>query len=79
MEAAAFNALSSWVAEAGLIGRGEGELMAGFCRRVTEAGVPLARALVILDTPPPDLRRPRLALALRQTGDGRGQGIRTHE
>jgi len=50
MEAAAFNALSAWVAEAGLIGRSEGELVAGFCRRVTEAGVPLARALVILDT-----------------------------
>jgi len=50
MEAAAFNALSSWVAEAGLIGRREEELIAGFCRRVTEAGVPLARALVILDT-----------------------------
>ena len=50
MEAAAFNALSAWVAEAGLIGRNEGELIAGFCRRVTKAGVPLARALVILDT-----------------------------
>jgi adenylate cyclase len=50
MEAAAFNALSAWVAEAGLIGRSEGELVAGFCQRVTEAGVPLARALVILDT-----------------------------
>src|SRR5215470_2936049 len=50
MEAAAFNALSSWVAEAGLIGRREEELIAGFCRRLAEAGVPLARALVILDT-----------------------------
>jgi adenylate cyclase len=50
MDAAAFNALSAWVTEAGLIGRSEGELMAGFCRRATEAGVPLARGLVILDT-----------------------------
>ena len=50
MNLAAFNALSAWVTEAGLIGRSENELMAGFCRRVTEAGVPLARALVILDT-----------------------------
>jgi adenylate cyclase len=33
-----------------LIGRTESELMAGFCRRTVEAGVPLARAIVILDT-----------------------------
>jgi len=38
------------VTEAGLIGRTESELMAGFCRRIADAGVPLARALVILDT-----------------------------
>jgi adenylate cyclase len=50
MDESAFNALSAWVTEAGLIGRTESELMAGFCRRVAEAGVPLARALVILDT-----------------------------
>ena len=50
MDAAVFNALSAWVTEAGLIGRSESELMAGFCRRLAEAGVPLARALVILDT-----------------------------
>src|SRR6516164_11515748 len=50
MDEAAFNALSAWVTEAGLVGRTESELMAGFCRRVVEAGVPLARALVILDT-----------------------------
>jgi len=50
MDLAAFNALTAWVTEAGLIGRTEGELMAGFCRRVVEARVPLARALVILDT-----------------------------
>ena len=50
MDDAAFNSLSAWVTEAGLIGRTETELMAGFCRRVVEAGIPLARALVILDT-----------------------------
>ena len=47
---AAFNKLAEWVTQAGLIGRTESELMAGFCRRTVEAGVPLARALVILDT-----------------------------
>jgi len=46
----ACNELAEWVTEAGLIGRGESELMAGFCRRIVEAGVPLARAIVILDT-----------------------------
>ena len=50
MDDAAFNSLSAWVTEAGLIGRTESELMAGFCRRVVDAGIPMARALVILDT-----------------------------
>ena len=50
MNQMASNELASWVTEAGLIGRSESELMAGFCRRLVEAGVPLARALVILDT-----------------------------
>ena len=46
----AFNELAEWVTQAGLIGRTERELMPGFCRRIAEAGVPLARAIVILDT-----------------------------
>jgi adenylate cyclase len=47
---AALNELAEWVTQAGLVGRTEGELMAGFCRRIADAGVPLARALVVLDT-----------------------------
>lgn len=50
MNGTAFEELASWVTGAGLIGRTESELMAGFCRRVADAGVPLARAMVILDT-----------------------------
>lgn len=50
MDEAAFSALSAWVTGAGLVGRSESELMTGFCRRIVEAGVPLARALVVLDT-----------------------------
>jgi adenylate cyclase len=50
MNEAAFNELAGWVTEAGLIGRSESELMAGFCQRIARAGVPLARAIVILDT-----------------------------
>ena len=46
----AFNELAEWVTQAGLIGRTERELMPGFCRRIVEAGVPLARAIVVLDT-----------------------------
>jgi adenylate cyclase len=46
----AFNELAGWVTEAGLIGRTESELMSGFCRRIVDAGVPLAHAIVILDT-----------------------------
>jgi adenylate cyclase len=50
MNETAFNELAGWVTEAGLIGRTESELMAGFCGRIADVGVPLARALVILDT-----------------------------
>ncbi len=50
MDALAFEALAGWVTKAGLIGRGDSELMAGFCRRVVDAGIPLARATVVLDT-----------------------------
>ena len=50
MKETSFDELASWVTEAGLIGRTESELMGGFCQRAVEAGVPLARAMVILDT-----------------------------
>jgi adenylate cyclase len=50
MNETAFNEVAGWVTEAGLIGRTETELMAGFCRRLADAGVQLARSLVILDT-----------------------------
>jgi adenylate cyclase len=50
MNETAFNELAGWVTEAGLIGRTESELMAGFCQRVAAAGVQLARGIVILDT-----------------------------
>ncbi len=50
MKQAALDELAGWVTSAGLIGRPENELMAGFCRRIVDAGVPLARAMIILDT-----------------------------
>ena len=40
MNQSAFDALAGWVTRAGLSGRAESELMAGFCRRIVDAGVP---------------------------------------
>jgi adenylate cyclase len=50
MNETSFNELAAWVTEAGLIGRSESELMAGFCQRAVAAGIRLARGIVILDT-----------------------------
>ena len=50
MNPSAFDEIAGWVTKAGLVGRSENELMAGFCRRIVGGGIPLARALVILDT-----------------------------
>jgi adenylate cyclase len=50
MNETALAELADWVTRAGLAGHGESELMAGYCRQLTAGGVPLARAMVILDT-----------------------------
>ena len=50
MDETALYELAGWVTEAGLIGHDERELMSGFCSRIVDAGVPLASAIVILDT-----------------------------
>jgi adenylate cyclase len=42
--------LASWIAEAGLAGRPETTVVAGFCDRVVALGLPLARAIVFIDT-----------------------------
>jgi adenylate cyclase len=42
--------LSAWLTEAGLAGRAETQLVAGFCERLVAAGLPLARATVFVDT-----------------------------
>ena len=64
--------LSDFIVEAGLAGASENELLRGFCARVREAGVPLTRATVIIDTLHPALRGPRLPLRMRRrSGDGR--------
>src|SRR3954452_22227561 len=40
----------AWVTEAGLAGTSEPDLLRGFCERMSAAGVPLAHALVLIDT-----------------------------
>src|SRR5947208_6133673 len=50
MDPAKFAALSAWLTEAGLAGESETALLDGFCRRAIVAGLPLARAMVIIDT-----------------------------
>ena len=42
--------LSAWVTGAGLAGKPETAMLSGFCARAVAAGVPLQRALVIIDT-----------------------------
>lgn len=44
------NALNEWLAEAGLNGTPEDVLVTGFCERARDAGIPLARSLVLIDT-----------------------------
>ena len=42
--------LATWLAKAGLEGRAETALVEGFCSRAVAGGLPLARALILIDT-----------------------------
>jgi adenylate cyclase len=44
------NGLVAWLADAGLAGQSELMLMTGFCERAVAAGLPLARAHLLIDT-----------------------------
>jgi adenylate cyclase len=44
------SAIADWITAAGLAGKSEAVLLEGFCRRALEAGLPVARAAVIVDT-----------------------------
>ena len=50
MNEALFGELPAWLTEAGLAGTPETEIVSGFCERCVAAGLPLARALVLIDT-----------------------------
>jgi adenylate cyclase len=50
MNDAQFAAIAGWLTQAGLAGDPETAILAGFCERCTAAGLPVARALVLIDT-----------------------------
>ncbi len=50
MDEASATKVGAWVTAAGLTGATEPELLRGFCERAVAAGLPLARAVVLIDT-----------------------------
>jgi adenylate cyclase len=50
MDGDPFAELSAWITEAGLAGQSETAILAGLCEREVARGLPLARALVLIDT-----------------------------
>jgi adenylate cyclase len=50
MDEASCTALAAWITEAGLAGKSETVLHGRFCAKAVAAGLPLARALVLVDT-----------------------------
>lgn len=50
MDDAQLDAVAAWLIEAGLSGTAETEILTGLCGRLSDLGVPLARAVVIVDT-----------------------------
>jgi len=45
-----FADLSAWLTQAGLAGASETDIVSGFCDRCVAAGLPIARALMFVDT-----------------------------
>ena len=50
MDPARISELRTWLIEAGLAGESETALLDGVCRRLPEAGLPIARAVMLIDT-----------------------------
>jgi len=50
MNNAQFAEIAGWLTQAGLAGELETAILTGFCERCVAAGIPLARALVLIDT-----------------------------
>src|SRR5262245_31587095 len=74
--------LAAWATDAGLAGASETSLLTGFCERAIAAGLPLARASVLIDTLHPVhegrvfvWERDKDAIAPRDYGRTRGSNI----
>ncbi len=50
MDEARFAELAQWITGVGLVGEAETAMMTGFCERAVAAGLPLASALMLIDT-----------------------------
>jgi adenylate cyclase len=50
MDDAQLSEIAAWLTQAGLTGEPETAILDGFCERCVAAGVPIARALVLIDT-----------------------------
>jgi adenylate cyclase len=50
MDPDGFSELRTWLTQAALAGKSEAVLLDGFCRRMFDAGLPIARAAVLIDT-----------------------------
>jgi adenylate cyclase len=50
MNDAQFADVAGWLTQAGLAGESEAAILTGFCERCVAAGLPIARALVLIDT-----------------------------
>jgi adenylate cyclase len=50
MDAGKLSQIAAWITEAGLVGRAETEMLAGFCERAGAAGLNLASGVVVIDT-----------------------------
>jgi adenylate cyclase len=50
MNDADLSAIEAWVTQAGLAGERESAILTGFCERCVAAGLPISRALVLIDT-----------------------------
>lgn len=50
MDPTSLSELRTWLIEAGLARKSETVLLDGFCRRALDANLPIARAVIIIDT-----------------------------
>jgi len=50
MDEAFFSDLSAWLAQAGLAGTAETDILATVCERCVAAGLPLGRVIIFIDT-----------------------------